>query len=161
MSAACRLFFGRDHLRERVGCTTATKDCERQDEDHDLGTTVQSRRNDVVVFDEELGPLPSEIPLSEETQEEEHADGRVDANEEVAHLPKNDGHVDVTPSWMWEKPVHDPERERHNESDEVGYCDPLVFRTNGKDVTGDTPRNGQRVELLNILSTPDIGSKDS
>ena len=161
MSTLAPVFFGIDHLREVVGCTTATKHRKSQDEDHDLGTTVQSRRNDVVVFDEELGPLPSEVPLSEETQEEEHADGRVDANEEVTHLPKNDGQVDVSQSWMRIVAVEEPDWDRDNETEKVGYCDPLVFGTDGEDVTGDTPGDGQRVELLHVLSTPDVGSIDS
>jgi len=44
---------------ERSSCSTTTEDGEGQDENHDLGTTVQSGRSDVVVLDEQLWSLPS------------------------------------------------------------------------------------------------------
>ena len=74
-------FRGMGHLREGSSCTTATKHSKSQDEDHDLGTAVQSRGNDVVILDEELGALLPQIPLGKEAQEEVYADSRVDTNE--------------------------------------------------------------------------------
>ena len=64
-----------NNLRKRSGSPTTTKDGESQDEHHDLGSTVQGRGDDVVVLDEELGTLLAEVPLREESQEVEHADG--------------------------------------------------------------------------------------
>lgn len=105
-----------DHLREGSGCSTTTEDSKSQDEDHDLGTTIERRRSNIVVFDEELGMLPSQIPLSEESEEKENTNWRVNTHEQVAHLPKDDGSVHESPRRMWIEAIQEPERERSSEA---------------------------------------------
>jgi hypothetical protein len=150
-----------DHLREGSGFSATTEHSKGQDEDHDLGTTIERRRSDIVVLDEELGILPSQIPLSEESEEEENTNGRVDTDEQVAHLPKNDGSVNVSPRGMREESISNPERERSKKAEEVCNRDPLVFGTDGEHVRGNTPGNGKRVELLDVLTRPDVGAVNS
>jgi len=147
--------------RERPGCTTATKHGKGQDEDHDLGSTVQSRGHDVVVLDEELGALLSQIPLSEEAKEIEDAEGGVDADEEEAHLPEDDGCVDVSECGMWVVAVGEPEGNWDGESDEICYRDPFILGTDRESFTCDTPSDGKCVELLDVLSAPDIGAGEA
>lgn len=118
------------HLREWAGRSTTTKYSEGQDENHDLCSTVERRRSDVVVLDKQLWTLPSEIPLREEAEEEEHADGRVDTNEQITHLPEDDGQVDVSERGMRIELICKPHWDWDEEPDYVGDRDPLVFGAN-------------------------------
>ena len=144
---------GMYHLRERSGSTAGAKHSKGQDEDHDLGTTVQSRRNDVVVLDEELGVLLPQIPLGEETQEEEHADGRVDTNKQITHLPEDDGRVDVSKRWMRVKAIGEPKGDWDDKTDEICYrdlCDPCQLEC------ASVGFSSSRTKTSNYASTRDI-----
>ena len=44
--------------------------------------------------------------------------------------------------------VGEPEGDRHDEADEVGDGDPLVAAADGEHVVGDTPCDGETVELV-------------
>ena len=59
--------------------------------------------------------------MCEEAEEEEDADGGVDTDEEVAHLPEDDGCVDVSEGDVWVVAVGEPEWNGNHEADEV--CD--------------------------------------
>jgi hypothetical protein len=107
-------------LRERNGLATATENRKRQDEHHDLGSAIQSRGNDIIVLDEEYGVALPEPPLGNEAEQEIHEDGGVDADEEVAHVPTDDGQIDVSPENVGSVSVDDPEGEGDGETNEVG-----------------------------------------
>jgi hypothetical protein len=57
--------------REIVGLSTAAEDGEAEDEDDDLGSSVQGGGDEVVVFDEDVWLIFAKIELGEE------ADGKV------------------------------------------------------------------------------------
>jgi len=57
--------------RERSSSPTPAENGEGENEHHNLRATVQRRRHDVVVLDEELGPLPAKIVLRKESDGEE------------------------------------------------------------------------------------------
>jgi hypothetical protein len=52
--------------------------------------------------------------------------------------------------------VEDVEWERHEEAEKVGDGDPLVSASDAEHLTCNTPCDSQRVELLHILSGPDV-----
>jgi len=56
---------------ERSSSPTSAENREGENEHHNLRTTVQRRGDNIVVLDEELGPLPAEIELREESDGEE------------------------------------------------------------------------------------------
>jgi hypothetical protein len=113
-------------LREWNGLATATKNSKRQNEHHDLGSAIQSRRNNIIVLDEEYWVTFSEPPLCNETEQEIHEDSGVDADEEIAHVPTDDGQIDVSPKNMGSISVNDPEWEGDGKTNEVGKGDPFV-----------------------------------
>lgn len=120
--------------RKRPRRPRATKNRKRKDKHHDLRPTIKRSRHNIIILDKELWTLPSQIPLGEETQKEKDADRRVDADEQVAHLPEDDGEVDVAERWMREVAVEDVEGERDDEAEEVGDGDPLVFGADGEGI---------------------------
>ena len=117
--------FGAD-LREWNGLATATENSKRQNEHHNLGSAIQSRGNNIIVLDEEYWVTLSDPPLCNEAEQEIHEDGGVDANEEVAHVPTDDGQVDVSPENVGSISVDDPEGEGDGKTNEVGKRDPFV-----------------------------------
>lgn len=128
--------------RKRSRRPGSPKDRKGKDENHNLGPTIQRRRNDIVILDEELRTLPSQIILSEKAQEEENPDGGVDANEEVAHLPKDDGEIHIAEERVREVAVEEPEGDGDDEADDVGYGYPLVFGADREGFFSDGPSNG-------------------
>jgi hypothetical protein len=60
---------------------------ESEDEHHDLGSTIQSRRHEEVVLAEPPGPVSAQIVLREDSQTEGREDRTVDADAEVAKSP--------------------------------------------------------------------------
>jgi hypothetical protein len=56
--------------------------------------------------------------------------------------------------------VQEEEGERNSKSDDVRDRNPLVLGTDGEHVLGDGPGNGQGIELLDILTRPDVGAFD-
>jgi hypothetical protein len=147
--------FGAD-LRERNGLATATENRKRQDEHHNLGSAIQSRGNNIIVLDEEDWVTLSEPPLGHEAEQEIHEDGGVDADEEVAHVPADDGQIDVSPENVGSVSVDDPEGEGDGETNEVGKRDPFVSLADGDEVLGHAENDSKGVELLDVLSTPDV-----
>ena len=117
--------FGAD-LREWNGLATATENSKRQNEHHNLGSAIQSRGNNIVVLNEEYWVTLSDPPLCNEAEQEIHEDSGVDANEEIAHVPTDDGQVDVSPENVGSISVNDPEWEGDGKTNEVGKGDPFV-----------------------------------
>ena len=99
--------------------------------------------------------------MREEAQEVVHENGRVDANEKIAHIPQNDRQVDVSEERRWSEFVEDVKWEWDNEAEQVCYCDPLVSPANGEEFGSHAPSDGERVELLDVLSTPNVGALDT
>lgn len=100
-----------------------TKDGKGQDEDHNLSATVERGRDNVVVLDEEHGLVLAQVPLSEDTEEEEHGDGRVDTDKQVSHLPQDDRSVGVLEDGVWVVLVQEPEGNGNEEAEQVGDRD--------------------------------------
>lgn len=50
------------------------------------------------------------------------------------------------------------EGERSSEADEISNGDPFVASADGEHLGGDGPGDSQRVELLHLRSTPDVGT---
>jgi hypothetical protein len=117
--------FGAD-LREWNGLATATKNSKRQNEHHNLGSAIQSRGNNIIVLDEEYWVTLPDPPLCNEAEQEIHEDSGVDANEEVAHVPTDDGQIDVSPENVGSISVDDPKWEGDGKTNEVGKGDPFV-----------------------------------
>jgi hypothetical protein len=111
------------YSRERPRRSTTSKDRKCQNEHHDLCTTIQSRRSDVIVLDEQLWSLAAQVILSEETDGEEHEDAGVDADEEISHLPEDNGGIDVGEDPVLVEFVGNPEWDGDEEADYVGDCD--------------------------------------
>ena len=72
---------GWGNSRERMFGTTTTKDSKGENEDTNLGTSVQGGRDNVIVFVEELGMVATEPELGGEPEQEVREDGGVDADE--------------------------------------------------------------------------------
>jgi hypothetical protein len=150
--------FNRINLRERSSRPTATEHSEGQDKHHDLRSTVQSGGDDVVILDEKLGALPSQIVLREKAESEEHRDSRVDTHEEVTHLPQDNRGVDVAEGWVRVEAVGEPKGNWYKESQQVRDRHPLVLGADGECVRCDTPGDSKCVELLDVLAGPDVGA---
>ena len=73
----------------------ASEDCERQNEDNDLSTTVESRRDEVIVLVEQGRVFPAQPALCSNAQDKVGQDRTVDAHEQPAHVPENDGQIHV------------------------------------------------------------------
>jgi hypothetical protein len=142
--------------RERSSSATAPKHSKRQNKHHDLRPTIQRRRHNIVVLDEELRTISPEVELREEAESEKHGNGGIDPHKQVAHLPEDDGGVDVAEGGVRVIAVDEPEGHRDDEADEIGDRDPLVFGADGEGVAGDAPGDGEGVELLNVLAGPDV-----
>jgi hypothetical protein len=61
---------------------------------------------------------------------------------------------------MWEKAVHDIEREWDEEAKEVCCRNPLVAGADGEQLRRHGPGDGEGVELLDLRARPDVGSFD-
>ena len=144
------------NLRERSSSATPPKHCKRQNKHHNLRSTVQRCRHNIVVLDEEFRTISPEVELREEAESEKHGNGGVDPHKQVAHLPEDDGRVDVAEGGVRVVAVDEPEGHGDDEADEVGDRDPLVFGADGEGVAGDAPGDGEGVELLNVLAGPDV-----
>jgi len=99
--------------------------------------------------------------LSEESQEVEHAKRGVDTNEEETHLPEDDGRVDISPRFVWPEAVGDPEWKWNHETNQICDGNPLILLANGENITGHTPSNSESIELLHILTTPDVRANNT
>jgi len=75
--------------------TTGACNGKGEQEDHDLGSTVQRGGDEVVPLDEFQWLVLSEVELSEEADDEVDPDGRVDTNNEVSKVPEDDGKIQV------------------------------------------------------------------
>ena len=83
------------YLREGPRFATAAEHGKCKNEDHDLGSAVQGCRQNIVVLDKQVGVILSKPPLRGEAKDKVHAAGGVDAGEQIAHVPEDDGRVDV------------------------------------------------------------------
>jgi hypothetical protein len=116
-----------------------------------LGPTIQCCGHNVVVLDEEHGVVFSEVPQG----------GGVDSHKEIAHVLADYRQVDVSPKDVWPVSVNDPEGEGNGEANEVCEGDPLISLADRNQIFGHPENDGKTVELLNVLSTPDVGAENS
>jgi len=103
-----------------------SKNGEHQNETNNGGASVHARAEDVVVFDEPLRAVLSQIELREEASsvvEEESAMGPV---LEVCHCRCDDGRVPVVDPKLGEYLVDKPEGQRGEEPDDEGEGHPLI-----------------------------------
>lgn len=141
---------------ERMGFTTTTRNRERKDEDHNLCASVHGCRDKIVVFDKQLWVVLANPELTDESKNEEHCERAVDADEQVAHIPENDRWVEVAPGWVFGVAVGNVRGNRNDEANQVGQCNPLVTRTHTEHFGCDAPCNRKSVELLDVLTGPDV-----
>lgn len=144
-----------------MSLSTTSSHCEGKDEHHNLGSSVHRRRDEVVVLDEELWAILSKVELCKVCDEEESRHGTVDTHEEVSHKPQNDGRVQISPSLLSSPLVHQVGWDRDEESDQEGQRNPLVLGSDTEHLGRNAPGYSQGVELLNVLSGPDISALDA
>jgi hypothetical protein len=138
------------HSREWVCFTATSKHGKCQDENTDIGATIQGCGYDVVVFGEVLWAAPAEPPLCKEAKDVVTENGGIDSYAEPAESPDNDRQVDIGEEFVRPDPVHQPEWNRNEKADHKREGHPLVARSDGVHVIGNTPRNSQRVELVGV-----------
>jgi len=76
-------------------CSTGARNCERQDEDNNLCASVHCCREQVVVLEIPSWVLPSDIVLSDKTEDEVDGHAGVDADAKVAEVPADQCGVEV------------------------------------------------------------------
>ena len=104
-------------LRERPSHTTGTSNGETEQEHHNLSPAIHASRDQIVPLDELLRAILPEVPLADEADDEIDPDGGVDADDEVAHVPEDDGQVQITPDPLpREEFVHDVEWDGEEEA---------------------------------------------
>jgi hypothetical protein len=87
--------------------------------------------------------------LANVANDEVDPNGRVDADDKVAHVPEDDGEVKVAPDeLMGEELVHDVKGNGENEAKEVGGGDPLVALAEGEHFGGHGPGDAVGVDGL-------------
>ena len=146
--------------RERMRLATTASHGKSKNKHHDLSTAVHGRRDEVVVLDEQRGVVLAEVELADESHDEEHGQGAVDADEQVAHVPEDDRGVDVAPVLVSGPAVGEVCRDWDDEADQEGQRDPLVARADAEHLAGYAPGDGEGVELLYVLAGPDVGALD-
>lgn len=148
------------NLRELYRVAATAKDGKCEDKDQNLGSAIESGGDNVVVLDKELWAVLAEPPLRTEAKNEIAKNGSVDTDEQPAHIPEDDGEVDVRHEPVGPDFVDDPEGERNEESKKVRDGDPLVASAYTEHVLGNGPGDGKSVELLDVLSRPDVTALD-
>lgn len=146
---------------EGVRCTTAAKDGKGEDEHKDLSTTVQGGRQEVVVLDEQLRLVLSQVELREKPKNKVAEDGGIDAHKQPAHVPEDNGSVEEhqgSPSSELTgcEAVHEVEGDWDTKADDECNCNPLVTSTNREHVLGDRPGYSKSIELLDICALVSI-----
>lgn len=127
---------------------TSTKHRKRKNKHTNLRATIQRRRDNIVILIKQLGMIPPEPELGRKSQQEVRHDGGVNTHEQPAHVPEDDRGVEVREDRVRVVSVGEPEGYRHDEADEVGYCDPFIAAADGEHVVGDAPGYGETVELV-------------
>lgn len=89
-----------------------------------------------------MGPVLPQPPLGNETDQEVAEDGRIDADKQPAHIPEDDGEVDVAENSPFGQAVCEVEGEWDYEAEQVRYRDPLVSASDGEHVFGHSPCDG-------------------
>jgi hypothetical protein len=146
--------------RERMRFATPASHSKGENEHHDLSTAIHRRGDKVVVLDEQRGMVLADVKLTDESHDEEHRQRAVDADEQVAHVPEDDGRVDVSPLLVTGQAVGDVGWDWYDKANEEGESNPFVARADAEHFAGDTPGDGESVELLDVLAGPDVAALD-
>ena len=147
-------------LRERMSFATTTSHGKSEDKHHNLSAAVHCRRDKIVVLDEQRGVVLADVELTDESQDEEHGHRAVDADEQVAHVPEDDRRVEVAPVLVAGVAVCEVCWDWDDETNEESQCDPFVAGADAEHVLGQAPGNSEGVELLDVLTGPDVGALD-
>ncbi len=111
---------------KRVRSATPAIHRKREQEHADLRASIQRRWDEVVPFHEILGPVLAQVVLADDADDVVGPDGRVNADEEVAHVPEDNGRVEVGPDALGgEEAVQEVEGHGGEEAEEVGDCYPV------------------------------------
>lgn len=102
----------------------------------------------------------ADVKLADESQDEEHGQRAVDADEQVAHVPQDDRGVEVAPVLVAGEAEGEVGWDWYDEAEEEGESDPFVAGADAEHVLGDGPGDGEGVELLDVLAGPDVGALD-
>jgi len=138
--------------REWSSLATTTKHCKSQDEHQHLSAAVKCSTDNIVVLDKQLRVTATHEPLRQESDNEEHGDAGVDADEEPTHVPQDHGDIDVLEEWVLGVAVGQPEWYWDDEADEVRNGDPFVSTANGEELGGHGPGDSESVESRQIFS---------
>ena len=128
--------------RKRHRIAASTKQRKTHNKHNHLGSTVQSGRDKVVVLDKKVRVVFTQPELTEETYGEVAGAGGVDANEEVAHVPEDDGQIDVLEEADPGVSVEYPKWYRNSEPNQKRQCHPLVTRSDREHVACNAPSDG-------------------
>jgi hypothetical protein len=102
----------------------------------------------------------ADVELADKSHDEEHGQRAVDTDEQVAHVPEDDGRVDVAPFPVAGQAVGDVGWDWYEKANEEGESNPFVARADAEHLAGDTPGDGESVELLDVLAGPDVATLD-
>jgi len=141
-----------------MSLSTTAKDGKTENEDNNLCATIEGSGNEVVVLVEHSRVVLAQVPLGTDTERKVSEDTAVDADEQPAHVPEDDGEVEVAEDFHLGVAVEQPEGHGHDEAEQVRDRDPLVARADGEHVVCHTPGDGQGVVLLHVLAGPDVGA---
>ena len=114
-------------LWKRSRLATGTRDGKTEEENHNLGSAIHACRDKVVPLDELPRAILAEVKLAKVANDEIDPDRGVDSDYEVAHVPEDDGQVQIAPNpLLREEFVHDVKWDREEEAEEISSRDPLV-----------------------------------
>lgn len=124
-----------------------------------LRSTVETGRHEVVVLPEPRRAVPPEVELREDGDTHRREDGRVDADGKVTEAPAGDGRDELVEAPLGEEAVGKVEGKGHGETDDDRDRNDEVGRAGSVHVLGErSPCDGLRVERLNLLSRPNVGT---
>lgn len=150
----------KEGIREWMLGTISTENGKGHDKDADLSAPVKGGRYDVVVLVKEGRMQLAQPKLGQKADDVVHGQGRVVANEEITHVPDDNGSVDVRKDTPFGELVEGPKWHGCDEAEQVADGDVLVTTTDGEEILGHAHRHGHAVELLDVGAGPDVGSVD-
>ena len=113
-------------IRKQNRFPTRSKENKSHNKNHNLRSTIQSRTKHIVELEEPIRLIPSQIKLAPESYNEETYDGRIDAGDEPADVPGDDGDIELVEPDFGEEAMKGVDWKRCGESDYEAQWHPLV-----------------------------------
>ena len=138
-------------LWKRPRHATGTRNGKTEEENHKLSSAIHAGRDKIVPLDELSQAILPEVPLANVANDKIDPDRGVDSDYEVAHVPEDDGQVQVAPNpLLREDFVHDVKWDRKEEAEEISSQNPLVALSKCEHFQGHSPCDAVRIDGLNI-----------